>query len=331
MSDLVTGEAVALDLRPARLASRAIAFGLDLMLQAVCLLVFAWGLGSLLINVDPALGMAVGIAFLVVFVLGWPVGWETATRGRSPGKMAMGLRVVRDDGGPVRFRHALVRGLVGVFADFWTTSGCGAVISSLASTRGKRLGDQAAGTFVVQERTPGARHVPVAMHPAAAAWASGLDLSRLTDDLALQARQYLGRIAQLDPAVAAALGTRLAGEVAARIGVTPPNGVHPASFLAAVLAERQRRAYERVQPVGPAAPPPQANWGVPGMNTSNLGASNLGASTLGASYSGAPGMGAPGVGGGPDPRAAGGQAPAPVPARDDEAPPVAPTGFKPPA
>ncbi|NUU25834.1 MAG: RDD family protein [Streptomycetaceae bacterium] len=248
MSDLVTGEAVALDLRPARLASRGLAFGIDVLLQAVCLLVFGWGIGSLLTGVDPALGTAVALVFIVAIVVGWPVAWETGTRGRSPGKMALGLRVVRDDGGPVRFRHALVRGLVGVFADFWTTGGCGAVISSLASTRGKRLGDQAAGTFVVQERTPGARHVPVAMHPAAAAWAAGLDLSGLTDDLALQARQYLGRIAQLDPSVAAALGARLAGEIASRLGMPAPVGVHPAEFLAAVLAERQRRAYARAQP-----------------------------------------------------------------------------------
>lgn len=255
MSDLVTGEAVSLDLQPARLASRAIAFTLDLLMQGACLLVFGWGLGTLMTGVDPALGTAVVLVFVVAVLLGWPVGWETATRGRSPGKMALGLRVVRDDGGPVRFRHALVRGLVGIFADFWTTVGCGAVISSLASTRGKRLGDQAAGTFVVRERTPGARHVPVAMHPAAAAWAASLDLSGLTDDLALQARQYLGRLGQLDPAVAGALGMRLATEVAARVGIPAPVGVHPAEFLAAVLAERGRRAYAReagsaVAPVG---------------------------------------------------------------------------------
>ncbi|UGQ09551.1 RDD family protein [Yinghuangia sp. ASG 101] len=267
MSDLVIGEAVALDLRPARLASRALAFTLDLLLQAGCLLLAVWGLGSLLSDVDEALATAVVLALLVAVVVGWPVAWETATRGKSPGKMALGLRVVRDDGGPIRFRHSLVRGLVGVFADFWTTGGCGAVISSLASTRGKRLGDQAAGTFVVRERTPGARHVPVAMHPAAAGWAAGLDLSGLNDELALRSRQYLGRLAQLDPAVAASLGVGLAGEVASRIGVPPPTGVHPADFLAAVLAERQRRAYQRAQPTTqPTTQPQPAGWAPAGAS-----------------------------------------------------------------
>lgn len=295
MSDLVTGEAVSLDLQPARLASRAIAFTLDLLMQGACLLLFGWGLGTLLTGVDPALGTAVVLVFVVAVLLGWPVGWETATRGRSPGKMALGLRVVRDDGGPVRFRHSLVRGLVGIFADFWTTVGCGAVISSLVSTRGKRLGDQAAGTFVVRERTPGARHVPVAMHPAAAAWAASLDLSGLTDDLALQARQYLGRLGQLDPAVAGALGMRLATEVAARVGIPAPVEVHPAEFLAAVLAERGRRAYAReagnaVAPVGGAA-----GWGPVGGGKP-VGGSGMPAAA--GAVAGEPGDVRAGIGGG---------------------------------
>ena len=46
-------------------------------------------------------------------LLGYPVGIEMLTRGRSAGKALLGLRVVRDDGGPVRFRQALTRGLVG--------------------------------------------------------------------------------------------------------------------------------------------------------------------------------------------------------------------------
>ncbi|WP_436790952.1 RDD family protein [Yinghuangia sp. YIM S10712] len=320
MSDLVTGEAVALDLRPARLASRALAFSIDLLLQAVCLLLFAWGLGSLLSGVDPALGTATVLTVLVAVVVGWPVAWETATRGKSPGKMALGLRVVRDDGGPVRFRHSLVRGLVGVFADFWTTGGCGAVISSLASNKGKRLGDQAAGTFVVRERTPGARHVPVAMHPAAAGWAAGLDLSGLTDDLALRARQYLGRITQLDPMVAASLGADLANQIAARIGVSPPAGVHPAEFLAAVLAERQRRAYERAQPASHGQ-----GWGMAAASAAHrpqpAGEQHPPAAHPGATRpSASPNAAAP-----PAPPSA--SAP---PARA-QAPAPPPTGFKPPA
>ena len=51
------------------------------------------------------------IIFTVLAIVGYPVIFETATRGRTLGKMALGLRVVSDDGGPERFRQALFRAL----------------------------------------------------------------------------------------------------------------------------------------------------------------------------------------------------------------------------
>ncbi|MET7305151.1 RDD family protein [Embleya sp. NPDC005575] len=245
MSELVTGEAVALDLRPARLPSRAIAMVIDLAAQVALLLLAVWVVSSAVPVEDDALASALLLSIVVLVVVGWPVAWETASHGRSLGKMALGLRVVRDDGGPIRFRHALVRALLGFFADFWTTFGCGAVFSSLASKDGKRLGDMAAGTFVVRERTPGARHLPIPLHPAASAWATGIELSGLTDDLALAIRQFLSRRGELDPAIAASLGERLTVDTANRIEIGPPAGMHPVVYLAAVLAERQRRDWER--------------------------------------------------------------------------------------
>ncbi|GCE02570.1 RDD family protein [Embleya hyalina] len=245
MSELVTGEAVALDLRPARLPSRAIAMVIDLAAQVAVLLAVVW-LVSLAVPVDDgALAAALTLTIVVLVVIGWPVAWETASHGRSLGKLALGLRVVRDDGGPIRFRHALVRALLGFFVDFWTTFGCGAVFSSMASTNGKRLGDMAAGTFVVRERTPGVRRLPMPLHPAASAWATGIELSGLSDDLALAIRQYLSRRDELDPAIAASLAERLTVDTAQRIGIGPPPGMHPVVYLAAVLAERQRRDWER--------------------------------------------------------------------------------------
>ncbi|MYS85497.1 RDD family protein [Streptomyces sp. SID5474] len=245
VSELVTGEAVALDLRPARLPSRAIAMVIDLAAQMALLLAAVWVVSMTVPVDDDALASALLLSIVVLVVVGWPVTWETASHGRSLGKMALGLRVVRDDGGPIRFRHALVRALLGFFADFWTTFGCGAVFSSLASKNGKRLGDMVAGTFVVRERTPGARHLPMPLHPAASAWATGIELSGLTDDLALAIRQFLSRRGELDPAIEASLGERLTVDTANRIGIGPPPGMHPVVYLAAVLAERQRRDWER--------------------------------------------------------------------------------------
>src|SRR5215471_5526474 len=91
-------------------------------------------------GLDVASAAAIGLTVLVGVIVGYPVLWETLTRGASPGKYALGLRVVSDDGGPERFRQALVRGLAGV-VEIWIMFGVPALISSLLSDRGKRLGD----------------------------------------------------------------------------------------------------------------------------------------------------------------------------------------------
>ena len=257
MSDLVTGEAVVLELRLAKLASRSLALAVDLAVQVGLLL-----LGTLVVAgpvgaVDDALAAALGLVFSVLVVVGYPVAVETATRGRSLGKLALGLRVVREDGGPVRFRHALVRGLLSV-VEIWLTLGSVALITSLASAQGKRLGDFLAGTLVVRERVPVPAGPVATMPPRLAAWASGLDLSRVPDDLALAARQLLSRHGELAPRVRDELGGRLADALAAVTGPPAPPGTPPWAFLAAVLAERRRRDLLRLGAAGaPAAPAAQ--------------------------------------------------------------------------
>jgi len=257
---LVTGDAVVLELRLAKLASRGLALGIDLAVQLTVLLVGVLVVGGLLGSADAALAAAAGLTFYVAVIVGYPVAMETTTRGRSLGKLALGLRVVREDGGPVRFRHAFVRALLGV-VEIWLSFGSIALIASLASPQGRRLGDYLAGTLVVRERVPVAGHAVVPMPPPLAGWAAGLDLSRLPDDLALAARQFLTRAGELSPAAREDMGTRIATAVAAVTAPAPPPGTPPWAFLAAVLAERRRRELARMGVPAYGAPPPR--YGAP--------------------------------------------------------------------
>ena len=240
--DLVTGDAVVLDLRLARLASRGLAFALDVLIQAVLWLVFT--LIVLWAGVhDEALGAAILLGLLVLVRVGYPVLFETLAGGRTLGKMAFGLRVVRDDGGPIRFRHALTRGLAGAVVDFgpvlvWSAV---AIVVSLFSAKSKRAGDFLAGTVVVQERAPATPVPLISMPPLLTEWASRLELSALPDDLALAARQYLARYPTLRPEARDRLGYDLAQELAARLGAPVPPGIPPWMYLMAVLAERRNR------------------------------------------------------------------------------------------
>ncbi|MFC8436340.1 RDD family protein [Streptomyces sp. NPDC057253] len=269
MSELVTGEAVALELRPARLPSRALAVLIDLVVAMVVYIAVTIALVAASASLDDAAQVAISIATFLLVLVGAPIAVETLSHGRSLGKLAVGLRVVRDDGGPIRFRHALVRGAIGV-VEIVMTFGVVACIASLVSARGRRLGDVFAGTLVVRERIPVA---PSGFVPPPPPWLAGrfaeLDLSAVPDGLWLAIRQYLTRMHQLDQQVGWAMAERLASDLAARTGAPAPQGVPPGAYLAAVVQERQarevRRAFGGGTPEGApshaSAPSPVAAYG----------------------------------------------------------------------
>jgi uncharacterized RDD family membrane protein YckC len=257
VTEVVTGEAVVLDVPCARFPSRVLALAIDLAIQltVVVILLVIVGLGAADKVIDKAAVQAVVVTIIVLTVVGYPIIWETTTRGRSPGKFALGLRVVSDDGGPERFRQALVRGLATI-VDFWLVPfiGVPALISSLLSDKGKRLGDIFAGTFVIQQRLPARRAAatPTATPPELAAWASGLEMSGLNDQTAAMARLYLSRLPDLTPGARAELGERIYAAVRAQVSPPPPPGTPAPPYLATVLAERYRREHARL--MAPGAP-----------------------------------------------------------------------------
>ena len=254
---LVSGEAVELDVRAARLGSRVLALLVDLAVQAVLALLLFLGLALLLESLpagvtDAALVGAAQTLLVVLVLVGYPVLMERFAQGRTVGKLAVGLRVVRADGGPVGVGQSLTRALVGVAVEWpglvlpllsWAAS----LTVMLTDPRGRRLGDLVAGTMVVHTRGAGVwRPVPLAVPPLVG-WAHTLDLTRLDDGLALAVRQYLGRLHQLVEPERARLGRGLWAEVAAVISPPPPWAAPETVYLAAVLAERHRRAVDRLR------------------------------------------------------------------------------------
>ncbi len=271
MSQVVTGEAVALDLRPAALPSRLLAGLLDALLQFLILLVFGALATAVSLDLSEAAASAIGVVVLVTVLIVYPVAFETLLRGRTPGKAALGLRVVRDDGGPIGFRQALVRGLVGAVLERpGITVFTAAVVTSLLNEQGKRLGDLLAGTLVLRERVPVRGGAVAVMPPPLAGWAATLDLSTFPDELALAMRQFVSRADQLTEVAREELGGRLVKAVTEIVG-PPPSGAPGWAVLSAVLAERRRRdtarladgAYVKHPPAvaspaatAPAGPPP---------------------------------------------------------------------------
>jgi uncharacterized RDD family membrane protein YckC len=268
---LVSGEGVAYELSHAGIGSRIVAALIDLVVQFVALIVLFTVLASVG-GGDSAAVVAISLVTVVLVLAGYPIVSEWLTRGRTLGKVWMGLRVVRDDGGPIGFRQALVRGLAGLvlekpglFAPLGTLVGFATVLFSSAQ---KRVGDMMAGTFVLNERAGTRRsiaatdfYVPPELQP----WAAALDLSRLDDQLALSVRQFVVRAPQLTSAAQHALGEQLRARVAAVIAPPPPPWAPTPLVLIAVLGERRRRSEAARTPLaqpggwtgpGPSAPPP---------------------------------------------------------------------------
>jgi uncharacterized RDD family membrane protein YckC len=247
---MVSGEGVAFELSRAGVGSRTVAAVVDLIVQVIAILILA-AVDSAIMgdNVDAAAAGAVFIVELVLIFAGYPIGCEWLTRGRTVGKLWLGLRVVRDDGGPITFRHALVRGLCGLILEkpglLAPLSTAVGLLTITFSANDKRIGDMLAGTFVIHERAGPSRSAGpqyfVVPYPLQA-WAAALDLSRLDDGLALAVRQFLTRAHEMTPAAQHSLGEGLRAQLLAVIAPAAPAGAPTPWVLTAVLGERRRRS-----------------------------------------------------------------------------------------
>lgn len=143
-----TPEGIDLPLRPAGLASRALAFALDLAVRGVFL-------GVLFIALARLGNVGIGLGSILLFLVNWwyMVLFEVLNQGRSPGKQLMGLRVVHDDGTPVGWSASLIRNLLR-FVDMLPFGYCLGAFTCLQHPTFKRLGDLAAGTLVIYREQP---------------------------------------------------------------------------------------------------------------------------------------------------------------------------------
>ena len=253
---VVTPEAVPLDLEPAGLGSRFLALIVDWAVQgavatALVLAVLAAASGD---GAGPALALVLLLLFLVLF--GYPAVSETLWRGRTVGKLALGLRVVTVEGGPVRFRHAAIRAALGM-VDFYITAGAGAVMSVLFTVRNQRLGDLVAGTIVLRERTglPAPKAVTFAVPHGLEGYAATLDANAVRAEDYGAVRAFLLRAGALRPDVRYDLAVKLATPLVTRLGTRPPEGTRPEDFLACVAAAYQHRSTAPPS-TGPRAPGP---------------------------------------------------------------------------
>ena len=272
---VVTPEAVRLQFSEANVGSRGVALAIDAFIISSILTLLNATIGALLLVPGESLPGWVVVTVLLVLnvlvLLGYPVVFETMMRGSTPGKAAMGLRVVTVEGAPVSFRHAAIRAAL-AFVDFLITFGLGAVFATLLSKRHQRLGDMVAGTVVLRERaaetTPWASQFLVPR--GAESYAVTIDPSGLSAGDYELVRSFLLRAQKLAPQPRRDIGDRLARLYEHKLHHDRPDTVSAELFLSCLAARYQERHFRPQESSAPEPappdtvpdpPPPSETWG----------------------------------------------------------------------
>lgn len=252
---VVTPENVTITYELAGLGSRAIACILDVMLQMLALTalglvllgtvtLFSAKRESLILQTlsDFAVGIIIVALFLVI--IGYFIFFEATRNGQTPGKKALGLRVVREEGGPVDASGAVIRNLVRVI-ELTLGFHLSSVLFILFSPKYKRLGDYAAGTIVVKEHRTSAEDIetpsiPVVEHThAESVFVKDVDLLSVDEMAAL--RRFVERRHELKEDIQETLAQQIAGPIMSKLGVGEPSGQFS---YANFLEEVHRRSVE---------------------------------------------------------------------------------------
>lgn len=239
---VLTPERVTLQFDLAGIGSRSAAAIIDVVLQAVAmallLLLFGAGagvLGAAGLNGGGGAATAASIGFALVVLAvslilwGYYILFEIIWSGQTPGKRALGIRVLRENGYPLRPGDAVVRNLVRIIDGPPVGAAIGLLVM-LLNSRSKRLGDFAAGTLVVREGARGgvssssalATALDASFAPPTAGGTGGMvppPSPTLSAADATLVRDFLMRRERLDAPARAALAGRLAYGLAERYGL----------------------------------------------------------------------------------------------------------------
>lgn len=207
--------------------TRFLAALIDHAIQAVALAVL-WTAGLLVagllgvaVNALSAWAVAALLVASFVVTFGYFAAFEMLWGGHSPGKRYVGLRVVRDGGYPIDPFAAVVRNVVRIIDLLPPLYGAG-VASIFLSAEYKRLGDWAAGTLVIKERTGGA-YGARGTGPASPMVAHFMPLVRNVDALRPEQyatiRRFTERRHELEIPVQAHIALRLARPLLADLGL----------------------------------------------------------------------------------------------------------------
>jgi uncharacterized RDD family membrane protein YckC len=183
-----------------------------------------------------------GVLVMALFVIGWSyfIVLEWLWEGQTLGKRMFGLRVISADGSPASFTAVLIRNLVRV-VDFLPAFYGFGLLAIVLSSRSQRLGDLAAGTFVVRAPRPRLDLLALRTAPAAGEGAAA-DVRGLPGELQRLVREFVAREATLGETHRRAIAARIAPALRARMpDVTETDDVELVRSVARALRSSGER------------------------------------------------------------------------------------------
>ena len=238
-----TPEGVELELTLAGLGSRVGAAAIDgviLAIATIVVLIAVVMIGSASVSAD-MFSLVIGFGALLVFVIifGYYLLFETLNSGRTPGKSALGIRVIRADGTPLGFGAVAIRTLlrmVDSLPAFYATG----IVSILATPHNQRVGDLAAGTVVIRDRASGSLATSGLIGTEDLARLPRWDTSALNDEDVALLRRFAERRTALTEQSRSDLADVIADRLRAKVvGADAPDDNE--AFLYRLLSEKMHR------------------------------------------------------------------------------------------
>lgn len=241
--EIVTPEHVRIEYELAGIASRCGAAVVDLLLQALAILlvVLVLTMVHILLRLPP-LSWATGVLIVASFLLWWGyyVFFETIWNGQTPGKRLLRLRVIKYGGAPIDLTSAAVRGLIRVV----DLAIIGFIVMFFAP-RNQRIGDFAAGTLVVKERSEWVGDIthplqdstpPVDKEDRTPEFALVKNIELVTPEQFDAIKRFIQRSSELQPSIREQIAARIARPLMRHLGIEDTPGINYTNLLTAIHA-----------------------------------------------------------------------------------------------
>jgi uncharacterized RDD family membrane protein YckC len=239
-----TPEQVALEFSLATVGSRFLAVAVDTLIQVGCavflFLLILVGMWISSVTVAGARPWVLAVLVLGVFIIyyGYFALFESIWNGQTPGKRVVGLRVIHASGRPVSVFEAVLRNVVRI-ADQMPGIYAVGIVTVFLTERSQRLGDLAAGTVVVHERTVESPQPEVAGEQAAGPALTHHGASKLAAEEIAVIDLYFRRRDDLDAYARLRTARQIASRVRQRLGIT--GKIDDEQLLEQIAAEYRAR------------------------------------------------------------------------------------------